>query len=419
MLMIWVLGCTDQGFALRPPDPADAEPDIQVDPPVVSFDALAVGCEDRAPVTLTNVGSGPLDVARTWLDGEAAEVADYEVEALSGTLVPGESETIQLRFRPSFVWDAQAELVVESDDPDEPSVRVPVAGASFDPTWTLDVFEQEPDRIDVLWVIDNSGSMYEERDRVTSEIERFFQWFVALDLDYHMGVVTTDIVNPLQSGNLVGTPTYVTPDTLDPQGTLARAIDVGHVEMGDESGLEAMRLALTEPLTLGHNAGFYRDDARLAVIFLSDEPDHSPLDVPAYQSFLSSKKANPEDIFIAAIVGDRGEGCANDCGSEQANAGDGSRYLDLAEAFGGFEESICTCSLAPAMERIGFESTLYLRAFTLSEVPGAPGMLEVWVDGVAVGGWTYDPLDNTVVFDTAPPVGAEVVIRYPIDNPCD
>jgi hypothetical protein len=419
MLLFWVLGCTDQGLALLRPDPSDAEPDIQVEPPSVRFDPLAVGCEDRARVTLTNVGSGPLDVSGTWLDGEDESLADYELEPLTGTLVPGESQTLQLRFRPSFVWDALAEVVVDSDDPDEPRLRVPVVGASFDPTWTLDVFEQEPDRIDVLWVIDNSGSMYQERDRVMTEIEKFFQWFVALDLDYHMGVVTTDIVNPIYSGQLVGTPTYVTPDTIDPQGTLARAIDVGHVEMGDEAGLEAMRWALTDPLASGHNAGFYRDDARLAVIFLSDEPDHSPLDVPGYASFLTSLKLDPADIFIAAIVGDRGEGCSNDCGAEQAKAGDGSRYLDLAETFGGFEESICTCTLAPAMERIGFESTLYVRAFDLSETPGVPSMLEVWVDGVPAGGWTYDPLANNVVFDAAPPVGAEIVIRYPVDNPCE
>ena len=348
MFLFWVLGCTDQGLALLRPDPSDAEPDIQVDPPSVRFDPLAVGCEDRARVTLTNVGSGPLDVSGTWLDGEDESLADYELEPLTGTLVPGESQTIQLRFRPSFVWDALAEVVVDSDDPDEPRLRVPVVGASFDPTWTLDVFEQEPDRIDVLWVI-----------------------------------------------------------------------DVGHIEMGDEAGLEAMRWALTEPLASGHNAGFYRDDARLAVIFLSDEPDHSPLDVPGYASFLTSLKLDPADIFIAAIVGDRGEGCSNDCGAEQAKAGDGSRYLDLAETFGGFEESICTCTLAPAMERIGFESTLYVRAFDLSETPGVPSMLEVWVDGVPAGGWTYDPLANNVVFDAAPPVGAEIVIRYPVDNPCE
>lgn len=418
MLVFWLLGCTDQGFALLLPDPQASEPDIQVTPGAVAFDPLAVGCFDRAPVTLTNVGAGPLDVAATWLQGSDETSNAYTVERFFGTLLPGDSETIQLQFEPSLVGDAVTELIVDSDDPDEPRLVLPIAGMSFDPTWTLDVFEQQPDSIDVLWVIDNSGSMYEERDRVMSEIELFFQWFVALDLDYHMGVITTDVLNPAYSGNLVGAPAFISPETPDPQGSLARNIDVGYLEMGDESGLEAMRLALTEPVLSGYNAGFYRDEARLAVIFLSDEPDHSPLDVPAYDAFLEGLKAERAEVFVAAIVGDREEGCSNQCGSEGASADPGDRYLDLAEAFDGFEESICTCDLAPALERIGFESTFYLRAFSLTSTPGEPSMLKVWVDGTLAAGWSYDPGLNAVVFDSPPPLGSEVVVRYPVDNPC-
>ncbi|MDP2307259.1 MAG: choice-of-anchor D domain-containing protein [Pseudomonadota bacterium] len=418
MLVFWLLGCTDQGFTLRLPDPLASEPDIQVSPGAVLFDPLALGCSDRTPVTITNVGAGPLDVEGTSVQGSDEGPNDYTVEFLSGTLRPGDSETVQLQFEPSLLGGAVAELIVDSDDPDEPRLVLPIEGASFDATWTLDVFAQAPDSIDVLWVIDNSGSMYQERDRVMEEIEIFFQWFLDLDLDYHMGVITTDILNPAYSGNLVGSPTYVTRATPEPQAALARNIDVGHLEMGDESGLEAMRLALTEPLLSAHNAGFYRDEARLAVIFLSDEPDYSPLEVPGYDAFLEGLKEDREAIFVAAIVGDRLDGCSNSCGAEEASADPGDRYLDLAEAFEGFEESICTCDLAPAMERIGFESTFYLRSFGLTQTPGEPSLLKVWLDGALAAGWSYDPGLNAVVFDTAPPLGSQVVVRYPLDNPC-
>jgi hypothetical protein len=419
MLVFWLLGCTDQGFTLLLPDPRDSEPDIQVNPGAVVFDPLAVGCDNRAPVTITNVGEGPLDVVGTGIEVVDETSGAFSVEVLRGTLRPGDSEIIQLQFEPRLVGDAVAEVVINSDDPDEPRLVLPIEGASFDPTWTLDVFRQEPDNIDVLWVIDNSGSMYQERDRVMAEIETFFQWFIDLDLDYHMGVVTTDIVNPLYGGKLVGAPTFVTPETPDPQGTLARNIDVGHVEMGDEAGLEAVRLALTEPVLSGHNEGFYREDARLAVIFLSDEPDYSPWEVATYDGFLEDLKEERDDIFIAAIVGDREDGCSNRCGSEEASADAGDRYLDLAEAYEGFEESICTCDLAPAMERIGFESTFYVRSFLLRDTPGIPSMIKVWVDGILAGGWSYDPGQNAVLFDSAPPLGSEVIVRYPVDNPCE
>jgi hypothetical protein len=45
-------------------------------------------------------------------------------------------------------------------------------------------------------------------------------------------------------------------------------------------------------------------------------------------------------------------------------------------------------------------------------------MITVWVDGEVVGGWTYDPTPNAIVFDAAPPVGAEIVVRYPLEDPC-
>ncbi len=418
MFLLWTLACSDRGFTLIRDDPLTPEPDIAVEPSAVAFDPVAVGCTGTQPVTITNVGRGPLEVESTWIDILDESSEDYSVEVLEGLVLPGESQTVLLQFAPSFVWDAAADVVVTSDDPDEPELRVPVVGASFDPTWTLDVFRQAPDSIDVLWVIDNSGSMWQERDRVTSEIERFFQWFVALDLDYHMGVVTTDVVNPLYAGQLVGTPTYVTSDTPDPQGTLAAAIQVDGVEMGDEAGLQAMEMALSEPLRSDANRGFYRHEAKLVVIFLTDENDQSDREADWYISFLEGLKVDHDDVFVAAIVGDEEDGCRGECDGSPQEAKHGDKYIAVAEAFGGFEESICTCDLAPAMERMGFESTWYVRAFPLSQRPGSPSLLKVWVDGEEAGGWSYDPVPNAVVFDTAPPVGTEIVARYPVVDPC-
>lgn len=418
MLSLWLFACSDRLLSLVQEEPLAPEPDVAVDPEAVTFSPVAVGCREERDVQVENLGKGPLEVSAVWLEGHDETLGDYSVEPFAGTLRSGERATVPLRFAPSFVWDATATLVVDSDDPDEPRLRVPVAGESFDPTWTLDIFHQEPDPIDVLWVIDNSGSMYQERDRVMREIERFFAWFTALELVYHMGVVTTDVLNPAYAGKLVGTPAYVTPDTPDPSGTLAAAIAYDGIEMGAEAGLQAMQLALTEPLRSGANAGFYRDDARLFVIFLTDEDDQSDPAAAAYVSFLEGLKADPSRIFVAAIVGDAEVGCTGECPDGPQEAEEGDKYLEVAAAFGGFEESICTCDLAPALERMGFESTWYARAFPLTQAVGSPSMITVWVDGETVGGWTYDPAPNAVVFETAPPVGAEIVVRYPVEDPC-
>ena len=418
MSLLWMFACSDRGFTLVREEPLAPEPDIQVEPLEVAFDPVAVGCVSERPITITNVGRGPLDVESVWVKGFDETVNDYGVESLEGTVLPGETETVFLRFEPSFVWDTAVDLVVTSDDPDEAEVRLPVSGGSFDPTWNLDVFDQAPDAIDVLWVIDNSGSMYQERDRVKREIQEFFQWFEALELDYHMGVITTDVLNPVYAGQLVGTPTFVTRDTPDAQASLGLAITSDGLEMGDEAGLQAMELALSEPLRSGVNEGFYREDARLVVIFLTDEDDQSAPAASEYVRFLEDLKGGREDIFVAAIVGDRDEGCEGECTDGKQEAKGGDKYLDVAEAFSGFDESICTCDLAPAMERMGIESTYYVRTFTLSRTPGEPSMLTVWVNGVEAGGWRYEPAPNAIVFDEAPARGAEIVARYPVEDPC-
>lgn len=418
MLLIWLAGCSDRGFTLVREEPLAPEPDVAVEPGELTFPSTAVGCVGEERVTVLNEGKAPLSVREMRLEGHDETLGDYALEGFTGDVASGGRREVVVRFAPSFVWDAAATLVVESDDPDEPKLEVPIQGASFDPTWTLDVFHQAPDPIDVLWVIDNSGSMYQERDRVTREIERFFDWFTALDLDYHMGVVTTDVVNPVYAGQLVGTPTYVTPDTPDPAGTLAAAIAVDGIEMGAEAGLQAMQMALTEPLRSGANEGFYRTGARLFVIFLTDEDDQSDTEATGYIDFLETLKDDPSRVFVAAVVGDEDRGCESECADGVQEAEPGDKYLQVAAAFGGFEESICTCDLAPALERMGFESTWYVRAFPLSRRVGSPSMLTVWVDGEVAGGWTYDVIPNAVVFDVAPPVGAKIVARYPVADPC-
>jgi hypothetical protein len=180
-----------------------------------------------------------------------------------------------------------------------------------------------------------------------------------------------------------------------------------------------MQLALSEPLRSGYNQEFYRDDARLVIIFLSDEPDQSAPDAASYIGFLDALKPDHEKTFVAAIVGDRDDGCNNSCAGEPQDANPGTKYLDVAEAFDGFEESICTCDLAPAMERMGFESTWYVRSFPLSSPPGDASMLHVWVDGADATGWSYDEAENSVVFDSAPTLGSEVVVRYPVGHVCE
>src|SRR4051794_9315310 len=49
--------------------------------------------------------------------------------------------------------------------------------------------------VDVLWVIDNSCSMSEEQEALRSNFADFMAYFSDSGLDYHVGVVSTDMIS--------------------------------------------------------------------------------------------------------------------------------------------------------------------------------------------------------------------------------
>ena len=71
------------------------------------------------------------------------------------------------------------------------------------PTKTDRIVQSTPVGVDVLWVVDNSGSMSEEQGQVVANFQDFINEFISLGLDYHMAVVTTDMDDANYAGRLV------------------------------------------------------------------------------------------------------------------------------------------------------------------------------------------------------------------------
>ncbi|WP_410959631.1 hypothetical protein, partial [Salmonella sp. SAL4432] len=70
-------------------------------------------------------------------------------------------------------------------------------GQGLDPLadpWVVDESVQvATPETDVLFVLDNSSSMDAERDEVLRNMPLFMSWFVDSGLDWHVGVVSTDV----------------------------------------------------------------------------------------------------------------------------------------------------------------------------------------------------------------------------------
>ena len=164
----------------------------------------------------------------------------------------------------------------------------------------------DPNKVDVLFMIDNSGSMKEEQDALKLAMPTFMaglQTRFGAGLDLHVGFVTSDVgagntfitgnpacnrpggdrgllqVRPgcgLENGSFLaysqqGAAKNFTGELSQVVGCMA---ELGASGCGFEHQLQAVRLAL-DPVQAPTNAGFVRSDARLLLILLSDEDDCS------------------------------------------------------------------------------------------------------------------------------------------------
>ena len=69
----------------------------------------------------------------------------------------------------------------------------------------VDVFQQNRrNTVDVLLVIDNSGSMIEEQAKLAANFQSFIRTFSDVEADYQIGVITTDMVDETHQGRLHG-----------------------------------------------------------------------------------------------------------------------------------------------------------------------------------------------------------------------
>lgn len=146
-----------------------------------------------------------------------------------------------------------------------------------------------PNLVDILFVIDNSPGMGDVQNDLSDALMEFVSDLSDIDgLDFHIGVISTDIVNSDHQGRLQNglpdqpgcpgqRPLYVTSSTSSGPSVLACNAVLGETGDDYEAGLDAVRYAFLGPAGQpgAENEGFARADARLVVIFVSDEDDCS------------------------------------------------------------------------------------------------------------------------------------------------
>lgn len=314
---------------------------------------------------------------------------------------------------------------------------------SFSILSTGETFQQTvtyvPRKIDILWVVDNSGSMQSSQSALTANFSSFINKFKDKSYDFHMAVQSSDAwlgkfnnqndrrrfkdgVGSNHSGVFV----------MDKNTPNINNVFVTNATLGiNGSGDERAFSSFLDTLDYSVNSDFRRNDAYLAIIIVSDEDDFSattstylennynhPSIIPVanYVTFLNSITLGPQDYSVNTIqILD--QTCLDTLNAQSPGRRIGTRYIQLANLTGGVKASLCS-NFGDTLELISDRIAQQVSVFKLTREP-IPETIRVTVNGQQVAshpvnGWTYDPAAMTISFATAaaPSEGDSVSITF-------
>lgn len=306
-----------------------------------------------------------------------------------------------------------------------PTGRVRVVDPPRVDSIQVDLLKQADGVVDILWLIDDSGSMTNELKVLRSNFGRFLQELLALRVDFQMGV--TSIVFS-DRGELRGNVKILKNATPDPQKIFGENTTFSDSRSRWEQGLRMTQFALSSPNTDpgGPNAGFLRPNAALAIIAVTNEDDSSFGTTDYYaRVFRGLKgKGNENLVTFSVIGGTVPNGCVppGEAGLYGSLAEPSFRYAEVAAKTGGVVGSICDVSFEQTLVRIAQALNTLKRVFPLTLKPIAnsisvtvlDGMTTIAVPNDPVTGFQYRADTNSVVFlgTFVPPPGSTVQLRY-------
>jgi hypothetical protein len=350
---------------------------------------------------------------------------------------------------------------------------------SFSLTSDGQSFKQSSSRInnkvDILWVVDNSSSMVPSQQNILKNFSAFMTNFVSKGLDFQMAVTTTDayLAGPQFNNDLSlskfrdgasftrqdgssydhhsGISLMLPGSSSDLVGTFVMNAFQGDQGSGDERAFSSMKAALDNP----QNPLLVRPSSYFAVIILSDEDDFSGARV---EGSWSQKQNNENDTdFKKRYVGDHDYSfsglesvdsyinyldqktnstpdlrhynvsavtvTSDDCLQKHQKDGSASsmitkRYMDIVAKTNGTLGSLCDDNFAGTLTTIQ-ERILELSTQFYLQRPPLVASIVVVVNGKSIAmdpqnGWSYDSKANSVVFHgtALPPEGATVSVNF-------
>ncbi len=264
----------------------------------------------------------------------------------------------------------------------------------------------QQDLIDIVWIVDNSGSMEDEQSSLAKNFGSFIDSFLQKNVDFTMSILTTDRERNQRSYLLNESYTRLNSNRAktnlnDFENTFMDLIQVGTNGSSKEQGLGALSDFI-------NNQGktFLRKDAQLAVICITDEEDQSNLSIDQLILNLNDLKGGLEKIKFYSIVDKelKNRGRSITTGYE--------RYADVSNATQGLILGIEN-DFHQSLNIIGETIVNLLDSFQLKNTPEISS-IKVFVQGLEVKNFVYIQETNSIKFleGSIPNQGSEITVRY-------
>jgi hypothetical protein len=263
--------------------------------------------------------------------------------------------------------------------------------------------------VDVVVVVDNSGSMAEEQDNLAPKLSALMSSIK--DTDWRIVVTTTDPADRCGYGP-------ISKGDFNADSRFRSFVKAGISGTGIERPMLRAVQALKGDCLFGPGK-WLRPNSTVAVLILSDEDnchidvergygcDGQPdKDVSYLINYLSTIRKVGQDAKVYGIFWMPSQ-TQSQCPSALKQA---TFLADVVQKTGGIAGSICDSDYTATLSRISKDVAQVLKSdFVLRSMPD-PGTLKITVNGQP---WTAFTLVGTVVhFTSNPPVGAAVQVSY-------
>ncbi len=322
-----------------------------------------------------------------------------------GIVKPGEKEYVYITETETVTETVEVEVEVEVpvEVEVEVEVEVPVyieteVEVEGDPgeVW-VDSFIQPSsfDGVDIIWVIDTSGSMYRYDPQLMAGIDTMLS---ALPVsNWRLVMISSDPARAVLESQFPLVPGDDIDDATDMYSLMGRG--------GMEEGFDAVHdYIISNP----YAATWMRSDAALLVVFVSDEEEQSRTftAVTDFTGWYSSLRMG--SVFLSSIV--THDAAESVCTWTVMARDVGTRYMDATASYGGVVVDICEEDWSAGVTDAAVSVAPH-ESIALTHEPTVDS-IRVFIDGTLNGDWSHSAPDNTIYFSVIPPGGSLVEVGY-------